>query len=189
MMLTGDSRTTGEAVARRLGLDAVQAEVLPERRVEVVKRHQAEGHIVAIARDGINDAPVLVQSHVGIAMGAGTDVAVESAGMTFVKGDLHRVVRARKLSRATMRNIRQYLFFAFSYNALGVPVARCPLHGVRAALKPDDGKRRDDLQLGLRHWQCAPAAEAGAIIERREAIWQKQKHQMLTRGQRRWPSC
>jgi P-type Cu+ transporter len=123
MMLTGDSRTTAEAVARRLGIDAVEAEVLPEQKGEVVKRLQAEGHVVAMAGDGINDAPALAQAQVGIAMGTGTDVAMESAGVTLVQGDLRGIVRARRLSQATMRNIRQNLFFAFIYNALGVPVA------------------------------------------------------------------
>ncbi len=123
VMLTGDSRKTAEAVAAKLDIDQVQAEVLPEQKAEVVKRLQAEGHIVAMAGDGINDAPALAQAHVGIAMGTGTDVAMESAGVTLVKGDLRGIVRARRLSRATMRNIRQNLFFAFIYNAAGVPVA------------------------------------------------------------------
>lgn len=123
VMLTGDSRTTAQAVARKLGLDAVEAEVLPEQKGQVVKRLQAQGHIVAMAGDGINDAPALAQAHVGIAMGTGTDVAMESAGVTLVKGDLRGIVRARRLSRGTMRNIRQNLFFAFVYNMLGVPVA------------------------------------------------------------------
>jgi Cu+-exporting ATPase len=130
MMLTGDSRTTADAVARKLGIDAVEAEVLPEQKGEIVKRLQAEGRIVAMAGDGINDAPALAQAHVGIAMGTGTDVAIESAGITLVKGDLQGIVRARRLSRATMRNIRQNLFFAFIYNVLGVPIAAGVLYPV-----------------------------------------------------------
>jgi Cu+-exporting ATPase len=123
VMLTGDGRTTAEAVARELGIDEVVAEVLPDEKAAQVKRLQAEGHRVAMAGDGVNDAPALAQADVGIAMGTGTDVAMESAGVTLVKGDLGAIVRARRLSRATMRNIRQNLFFAFVYNALGVPVA------------------------------------------------------------------
>ena len=123
VMLTGDNRTTAQAVALRLGIDRVEAEVLPEQKAEIVKKLQAEGRTVAMAGDGINDAPALAQSHVGVAMGTGTDVAMESAGVTLVKGDLRGIVRARQLSQATMRNIRQNLFFAFIYNALGVPVA------------------------------------------------------------------
>ena len=130
VMLTGDSRTTAEAVARKLHIDRVEAEVLPEQKVEVVKKLQAEGHMVAMAGDGINDAPALAQAHVGIAMGTGTDIAMESAGVTLVKGDLRGIVRARRLSRAVMRNIRQNLFFAFVYNSLGVPVAAGVLYPV-----------------------------------------------------------
>jgi Cu+-exporting ATPase len=130
VMLTGDSRTTAEAVARALGIDEVEAEVLPEQKSVVVKRLQAEGRVVAMAGDGINDAPALAQAQVGIAMGTGTDVAMESAGVTLVKGDLRGIVRARRLSEATMRNIRQNLFFAFVYNALGVPVAAGVLYPV-----------------------------------------------------------
>jgi Cu+-exporting ATPase len=123
IMLTGDSKTTAESVASKLGIDHVIAGILPEQKIEVIKRLQSEGKKVAMAGDGINDAPALAQAHVGIAMGTGTDVAMESAGVTLVKGDLRGIVRARLLSRATMRNIRQNLFFAFIYNSLGVPVA------------------------------------------------------------------
>lgn len=123
VMLTGDNRTTAEAVGRRLHLDEVRADVLPEQKAAVVKQFQSEGHIVAMAGDGINDAPALAQAQVGIAMGTGTDVAIESAGVTLVKGDLRAIARARRLSRGTMKNIRQNLFFAFVYNTLGVPIA------------------------------------------------------------------
>jgi Cu+-exporting ATPase len=123
VMVTGDNRTTANAVASRLGIDDVIAEVLPEAKRAIVQRFKSEGRLVAMAGDGINDAPALAESHVGIAMGTGTDVAIESAGITLVRGDLRAIVRARRLSRATMRNIRQNLFLAFVYNAVGVPVA------------------------------------------------------------------
>ncbi len=123
VMMTGDNLTTANAVARKLGIDEVHADVLPEGKVDIIKTLQDQGEIVAMAGDGINDAPALAQSHVGIAMGTGTDVAMESAGITLVKGDLRGIVKAVHLSRATMKNIRQNLFFAFIYNTLGVPVA------------------------------------------------------------------
>ena len=133
VMLTGDGRATAEAVAKKLGIEEFEAEVLPDKKVDVVQRLQKEGCIVAMAGDGINDAPALAKAHVGIAMGTGTDVAMETGGVTLVKGDLSAIVRARKLSRATMRNIRQNLFFAFIYNSVGVPIAAgvlYPLFGI-----------------------------------------------------------
>jgi Cu+-exporting ATPase len=130
VMLTGDSRTTAEAVARKLGIDEVVAEVLPDQKVDAVKRFQNAGRLVAMAGDGINDAPALAQAHVGIAMGTGTDIAMKSADVTLVKGDLGGIVRARSLSRATMRNIKQNLFFAFIYNTVGVPIAAGVLYPI-----------------------------------------------------------
>jgi P-type Cu+ transporter len=134
VMLTGDSRTTAEAVARTLDIDHVEAEVLPAQKGDVVRDLQTQGHIVAMAGDGINDAPALAQAQVGIAMGSGTDVAMESAGVTLVQGDLRGIVRARRLSQGTMRNIRQNLFFAFLYNVLGVPIAAGLLYPVLGLL-------------------------------------------------------
>jgi len=123
VMLTGDNRSTAEAVARHLGLDEVIADVLPDHKADQIARLQAEGRTVAMAGDGVNDAPALARAHVGIAMGTGTDVAIQNAGITLLKGDLRGIVRARRLSQATVANIRQNLVFAFLYNALGVPVA------------------------------------------------------------------
>src|SRR5262249_4390342 len=123
VMLTGDSRVTAEAVARDLGIDRIEADVLPEQKAEIVRALRTAGERVAMAGDGINDAPALATADVGVAMGTGTDVAMESAAVTLVRGDLRGLVRARRLSRATLRNIRQNLFFAFVYNTIGVPVA------------------------------------------------------------------
>ena len=123
VMMTGDNRTTAEAVARKLGIDEVAAEVLPQDKASVVQRFRSEGRKVAMAGDGVNDAPALAAAEVGVAMGAGSDVAIESAGVTLLKGDLQGLVKARRLSRAVMRNIRQNLFFAFAYNVAGVPIA------------------------------------------------------------------
>jgi Cu+-exporting ATPase len=134
VMLTGDNKTTAEAVARKLGLDDVRADVLPAQKREIVQQLQREGRRVAMAGDGINDAPAVAEAAVGIAMGTGTDVAMESAGVTLVKGDLRGIARARRLSRATMRNVRQNLFLAFIYNALGVPVAAGVLYPVLGIL-------------------------------------------------------
>jgi len=130
IMLTGDNRTTAEAVGRKLNIDHIEAQVSPDQKDKVIKRLQKEGKRVAMAGDGVNDAPALAQANVGIAMGTGTDVAIQSAGVTLVKGDLKGIVRARLLSRATMRNIRQNLFFAFVYNSVGVPIAAGILYPV-----------------------------------------------------------
>jgi Cu+-exporting ATPase len=139
VMLTGDNEHTARAVAQQLGIDQFEAGLKPDDKLERVKAVQAAGRVVAMAGDGINDAPALAAADVGIAMGTGTDVAIESAGITLVKGDLRGIVRAVQLSRKTMRNIRQNLFFAFIYNLLGVPVAAgvlVPVFGMKALLNP-----------------------------------------------------
>ncbi|GIW72792.1 MAG: hypothetical protein KatS3mg102_2334 [Planctomycetota bacterium] len=128
VMVTGDARASAEAVARELGIEEWEAEVLPARKVEVIERLIAEGRMVAMAGDGINDAPALARAHVGIAMGTGTDIAIESAGLTLLRGDLRAIARARALSRATLRNIRQNLVLAFGYNALAIPLAAGALY-------------------------------------------------------------
>ena len=168
-MLTGDSRVDRDAPSRRRsGVDEVIAEVLPDQKRDAIRRLQDAGRRVAMAGDGINDAPALAQADVGIAMGTGTDVAMASAGITLVSGDLRAIARARRLSRATMRNIRQNLFLAFVYNALGVPVAAGVLYPVsRSADQPDLGERRDDPQLALRHCQRATAPPRGPVARTR----------------------
>ncbi len=133
-MLTGDNRVTAEAVARRLGIDRVEAEVLPDHKRDIVQQLRDEGHVVGFAGDGVNDAPALAAADVGLAMSTGTDVAIESAGITLLNGDLTGIVRARQLSKATMGNIRQNLFFAFVYNAAGIPVAAGVLYPVFGVL-------------------------------------------------------
>jgi len=133
-MLTGDNRTTSEAVARKLGISEIEAEVLPDQKSAIIARLKHEGRIVAVAGDGVNDAPALAGADVGIAMGSGTDVAIENAGITLVKGDLVGIVRARQLSQATMSNIRQNLAFAFVYNAAGIPVAAGLLYPLSGTL-------------------------------------------------------
>jgi len=134
VMLTGDNEATARVVAQQLGIDQVVAEVLPEQKAQVVKDFQTKSHVVAMAGDGINDAPALAQADVGIAMGTGTDIAMQSADLTLVKGDLGGIVRARRLSRSTMGNIRQNLFFAFVYNSLGIPIAAGILYPVLGIL-------------------------------------------------------
>jgi len=167
VMLTGDSETTARAVAATLGLDDVVAGVLPDQKADTVRRLQEAGQIVGMAGDGINDAPALAQAHVGIAMGTGTDVAMESASVTLVRGDLRGIVRARLLSRQTMVNIKQNLFFAFVYNALGIPIAGgalYPLFGI--LLSPVIAAAAMSLSsvsvignaLRLRSWATSPVS-------------------------------
>ena len=149
VMLTGDNRATAQAVGRKLGIAEIEAEVLPHDKGKIVERLRKEGRIVAMAGDGVNDAPALAAADVGIAMGTGTDVAIESAGVTLLRGDLLGIVAARRLSQATMRNIRQNLFFAFIYNALGVPIAAGVLYPVtRTPAFADHRRRRHVIVLG-----------------------------------------
>ena len=163
-MLTGDSRSVANTIARKLGIDEFEADVLPERKLQIIRKFQGQGRVVAMAGDGINDAPALAQADVGIAMGTGTDVAMESGGITLVKGDLTGILRARKLSQATLRNIRQNLFFAFVYNAIGVPIAAGILVSVfwRSA-QPHLRRRRHEFQLGLGNHECAAFAECKVV--------------------------
>ena len=160
VMATGDGRTTAEAVARQLGIDEVHGEVRPKDKTDLVARLKTEGRHVAMAGDGINDAPALAAADVGIAMGTGTDVAMSSAQVTLVKGDLRGIVRAREISEATVRNMKQNLAFAFLYNALGVPVAAGALYPVVwLAAEPDAGRARDEPVVGVGGRQCAAAAD------------------------------
>ena len=164
VMLTGDNRTTAQAVARRLGIAEVEAEVLPDQKSAVVEKLRREGRVVAMAGDGVNDAPALAAAEVGIAMGTGADVAIESAGITLLKGDLTGIVKARALSAAVMGNIRQNLFFAFIYNSLGVPVAAGVLYpGVRNPAVAGHRRRGDGAVVGQCGQQCAAAAPRCAL--------------------------
>ena len=168
VMLTGDSETTAKAMARQLGIDDFEAGVLPDHKAEVVKKLQQQGRIVAMAGDGVNDAPALAQAQVGIAMGTGTDVAMESAGITLLKGDLAALVRARRLSRAVMRNIRENLFFAFIYNSVGVP--DCGGHSLSQvwhSAEPDHRRRGHELQFGVGDQQCSALAKRQAVTRER----------------------
>ena len=170
VMLTGDNRTTAQAIARRLGISEIEAEVLPDQKSAVIDKLQREGRVVAMAGDGVNDAPALAAADVGIAMGTGTDVAIESAGVTLLKGDLQGIVRARKLSAATMSNIRQNLFFAFIYNAAGRAHRRGrALSGVRHPAVADHRRRRDGAVVGQRHRQRAALAQRQSRLAKQKA--------------------
>jgi Cu+-exporting ATPase len=163
IMVTGDNATTAKAVADRLGI-AFEADVLPQQKAQIVKSHQQQGAIVVMAGDGINDAPALAQAQVGIAVGTGTDIAMEAGGTTLMRGDLRTLVQARRLSLATVRNIKQNLFFAFIYNAIGVPVAAGILFPVLwAAPQPNDRCRRDELQFGLCDLQRSSSPQSTGV--------------------------
>ena len=171
VMLTGDNRTTAEAVARRLGIDEVEAEVLPERKSAVVEKLKREGRIVAMAGDGVNDAPALAAADVGIAMGSGADVAIESAGVTLVKGDLMGIVRARRLSQATMANIRAESVLRLRLQRRGrADRGGRALSGLWHSAVADGRRRGDGAVLGQRHRQCAAAARPRALGGRRRVV-------------------
>ncbi len=179
VMLTGDSRGTAAAVGRKLGIDEIEAEVLPDGKAAVVKRLQEQGRIVAMAGDGVNDAPALAQAQVGIAMGTGTDVAIHSAGITLVKGDLRGIVKARRLSHGVMKNIRQNLFLAFIYNALGIPVAAGILYPVlRPIAKPHDRRRSDEPEFRLRDRQRSSVATTQDISRTAHANSECEREQL-----------
>ena len=164
-MATGDNQKTAEAVAAKLSIDEVHAGVLPEDKKALVDSLRQAGARIAMAGDGVNDAPALAAADVGIAMGTGADVAVESACITLLGGDLVGIVRARRLAKATVRNIKQNLFFAFAYNTAGVPIAALlPLPVLRPAFVADNRSRRDEPVIGLSHRQCTATAAGSALV-------------------------
>ena len=181
VMLTGDNRVTAEAVARRLASTRCTPRCC-ERKAEVVRELKVAGRVVAMAGDGINDAPALAAADVGIAMGTGADVAMESAGVTLVRGDLRGIVRALRLSRATMRNIHENLFFAFIYNIIGIPIAAGVLYPVvRCDAQSNDRERRDEPELGFGHRQRVAPAHPQALVSMSDAI--------STNRRRGWRTC
>jgi Cu+-exporting ATPase len=196
-MLTGDNKITADAVAKRLGITEVEADVLPEKKADVVAKLKAQGRVVAMAGDGVNDAPALAAAEVGIAMGTGTDVAMESAGVTLLKGDLMGIVRARHLSRAVMSNIRQNLFFAFIYNAAGVPIAaaypRSAFCATMIAGRSGAGRSVSlaTLRLGMRCGKLIRSRQLELQVYRNRMVAVRHCHDLggVTHWRNREPGC